>query len=174
MVAPGLTWRAERSPELPATLRQADFVWEVAGSGVEQGLLHLELQTQADADLGERLAEYGIRLWRRYHLPVRSVLVLLRETPLSLASPFELDWSADAVLRYHFTVVRLWQQPYEWALAQPEPALWSLAPLMAGASVATTELVAARLAGAHYQEQSGASWPGCSWRWPACGCHVMS
>ena len=29
LIAPGLAWRGERSPELPASARQADLVWEV-------------------------------------------------------------------------------------------------------------------------------------------------
>lgn len=65
LVAPHLIWKAERSPELPASARQADFVWEVTGPDVQSGLLHIELQTKVEADLGERLAEYAIRLWRR-------------------------------------------------------------------------------------------------------------
>jgi predicted transposase YdaD len=50
------------------------------------------------------------------------------------------------VLRYHFAVVRLWEQPYERVLDQAEPALWPLATLMKGATVGTTMVVAERLA----------------------------
>lgn len=41
LVAPGLTWRAERSPELPAVARHADLVWEVAQPHGWRGILHI-------------------------------------------------------------------------------------------------------------------------------------
>ena len=77
LVAPELRFREALSPELSAGMRQADFVWKVARPDGDVGVLHLELQTQADANMGERMADYAVRLWRREHLPVRSVLILL-------------------------------------------------------------------------------------------------
>ena len=127
-------------------MRQADFVWRVARPDGGRGALHLELQTQADADLGERMLEYAVRLWRREHVPVRSVLILLRPTRQVPSPSFRLDWGDRAVLRYAFDVVQLWEQPQALVLARPEPALWPLATLMAGATVHTTTLVAERLA----------------------------
>src|SRR5579883_3614617 len=58
LVAPDLTFRGERSPELPAVARRADVVWEVADAGGQPGGLHIEVQTEPDAQIGERLAEY--------------------------------------------------------------------------------------------------------------------
>jgi len=75
LVAPDLTWRAQLPTDLPAVARQADVVMEVEDNSGRRGLLHVELQTKVEPDLGERLAEYGIRLWRRDHVPVRSVVV---------------------------------------------------------------------------------------------------
>jgi len=145
LVAPDLTWRRERSPELPSGLRQADFVWEVARPDGAVGLLHLELQTRVDPDLGERLAEYALRLWRRDHLPVRSVVVLLRETRQAPGMPFRLDWGDAEVLRFSFDVVRLWELPQALVLGRPEPAPLPLATLMAGATAETAAGVAERL-----------------------------
>lgn len=62
LIWPGLTWRRELSPELPAVSRQADLVWEVADAAGERGILHVELQTKPDSEIGERVAEYGLRL----------------------------------------------------------------------------------------------------------------
>jgi hypothetical protein len=78
LIAPGVVWVADRSPELPAVARRADLVREVLLRRQIPALLHIELQTRPDADIGERLADYGIRLWLRDHLPVRSVVVFLR------------------------------------------------------------------------------------------------
>lgn len=61
LLLPGATWLGERSAELSAVRREADLVWEVDLGG-ERLLLHVELQTNPDPAIGERLAEYGLRL----------------------------------------------------------------------------------------------------------------
>jgi hypothetical protein len=111
LVAPDLTWLGEISPELPAVARQADLVWEVEWRDGSHGALHIELQTRAVADIGERLAEYAIRLWRRDHLPVRSLVVYLRPTERAPVSPFVMAWAGQESLRYTFDVLRLWEVP---------------------------------------------------------------
>lgn len=153
LVAPDLTWRGERSPEVPAVPRYADLVWEVERPGSEApgpGLLHVELQLKVEADIGERLAEYAIRLWRRDHLPVRSVVVYLRRSASIPTPPFVIPGyggeQQQASLAYHYGVVRLWEIPQERILALPNFGLWPLASLMAGASVETTVSIAERLA----------------------------
>ncbi len=147
VIAPGLIWQAERSPEVPAIPRLADLVWEVERPTGGHGLLHIELQIKPEDDLGERLAEYAIRLWRRDHLPVRSLLVLLRRTAKAPTTPFVIRWDGeDDSLRYAFTIIRLWEIPYQQALAANAYALWPLASLMAGASIETTVAVAEQLA----------------------------
>ena len=35
-------------------------------------------RTKVEKDIGERITEYALRLWRRDHLPVESVVVFLR------------------------------------------------------------------------------------------------
>lgn len=147
VLAPGLIWQAERSPEVPAIPRLADLVWEVERPTGGRGLLHIELQIKPEDDLGERLAEYAIRLWRRDHLPVRSLLVMLRRTAKTPTTPFVIPWDGEDIsLRYAFTIIRLWEIPYQQALAANAYALWPLASLMAGASIETTVAVAEQLA----------------------------
>ena len=101
LIAPEYTWKAELSPELPATLRQADLVWEVVDAHGERGLLHIELQTHAEANIGERMAEYGMRLWLREHLPLRSVVVFLNPSANVPESPFriQLGWIGIVTLQ---------------------------------------------------------------------------
>lgn len=147
VLLPGSRWLGERSPVLPSPLRQADLVWEVALRGGERVLLHLELQTRPDPLIGERLAEYGLRLWREARLPVSSVVLYLRESGGLPASPFTIErGGGEEGLRYRYTVVRLWEEPAERVLALAEPGVWPLAALMAGAPLATLETVAAKLA----------------------------
>ncbi|MGH2514497.1 MAG: hypothetical protein ACRDHP_02475, partial [Ktedonobacterales bacterium] len=78
LVAPGVTWRGEVSPEVPATARLADFAWEVMLQDGRRGIVHIELQTDPDPLIGERVAEYLIRLYRREHAHLRSVVIYLR------------------------------------------------------------------------------------------------
>jgi hypothetical protein len=146
LAAPDLAFVAERPTELPAERRQADLVWEVSGPDGQRGILHLELQTRVEADLGERLLEYFVRLRRHYRLPVRSVVFLLRESRQPLPLPVRLAWGGNTALSFDCDVVRLWELPQTLVLARPEPALWPLAALMAGATLATVEEVAGRLA----------------------------
>ncbi|HLJ82434.1 MAG TPA: hypothetical protein VKT52_13165 [Ktedonobacterales bacterium] len=146
LVAPGLVWRGERSPEVPAVARYADLVWEIERHDGRRGLLHIELQLKVEDDIGERLAEYAIRLYRRDHLPVRSVVVFLRKATVP-TSPFVIPWEEhDDSLRCTFIVVRLWEVPQEKVLATDDYDLWPLAALMAGATVETTVALAERLA----------------------------
>ena len=145
LVAPDLTWRGERSPEMPAVARHADLVWEVARRGGQRGILHIELQTKVEADIGERLAEYAVRLWRRDHLPVRSLVVFLREAANVPASPFRIPWGKQESLRYTFDIVRLWEVPQQQVLGTDYYHLWPLASLMADATVESTLDVAERL-----------------------------
>lgn len=146
LVAPNLQWAGERSPALPATRREADLVWEVTNDGGERGLLHIELQTIADPEMGERVADYAIRLWRKYHLPVRSVVVYLRPSPSIVSPPFVIEFMGQESLRYSYDAVRLWEIPYERAVSPDRYALWPLAGLLRGMTADTTTTIATRLA----------------------------
>jgi len=146
LIAPGVVWRAKRSPELPAVARRADLVWEVESDAGEPCVLHIELQTQPDKDIGERVAEYGMRLWLRDHLPVRSVAVFLRPSETLSSSPFVIQWRGQESLRYSFDIVRLWEISAERVLATNQYGLWPLATLMAGASIEAAVGVAERIA----------------------------
>ena len=87
-----------------------------------------------------------MRLFRLHHLPVRTIVVLLRETERPVPLPFRLRWGGRSTLVFDCDIVRLWELPQALVLDRPEPALWSLVTLMAGATPATVEGVAGRLA----------------------------
>lgn len=109
LIAPGMVWQGERSPELPAVARQADLVWEVASVDGTYSLLHIELQAEPDEEMGARLAEYRIRLWRRDHLVVDSVVIYLRPTDHLPHAPFVIPSSRGRPLSCDFDVVKLWE-----------------------------------------------------------------
>lgn len=107
LIAPDLTWVAERSPVLPAATRLAHLIWDVRDRDGRRGVLQVELQTKADPTIGGRLAEYAIRVWLQEQLPVRSVVVYLRETASVPASPFVISWGGQECLRLNYDAVRL-------------------------------------------------------------------
>lgn len=161
LVAPDLTFRAEVSPELPAVSRRADQVWLVTRQqaaidpdsqpGAVQddellALFHVEFQTKVEPDIGERTAEYALRLYRREHLPVESVVIYLRPTANVPEPRFVLPGVGRDRMVDTYTVIRLWEVPQERVLEMPEYTLWPLAALMAGATVETTLAVAERIA----------------------------
>ncbi|MGH2486257.1 MAG: hypothetical protein ACRDHE_09615, partial [Ktedonobacterales bacterium] len=102
---PDLTVTAELPGELPASQRQADIVWEVARRDGSTGVLHIELQANPDVNMGERLAEYGLRLWLRERKPIRSLVILLRPSAVIPPSPFVILWGQGESLRYTFETI---------------------------------------------------------------------
>ncbi len=148
LITPGLIWRGERSPELPDQPRQADLVWDVERSTGWRGILHIELQTKADTDIGERLADYAVRLWRRDHLALKVVVVFLREAPHTPATPFVIPGDEQDTVTLNYTAIRLWEVPQEQILSQPDYQLWPLSGPMAGATVESTVATAERIAAA--------------------------
>jgi len=111
-------------------LRRADEVWEVILPNGKHGILHIEFQTQVKADIGLRLAEYALRLFRRYKLPVLSVVVFLRPAKRIPMSPFGWDWNTREALRYHYESIRLWELSAEELLATTFYDVWPFAALM--------------------------------------------
>lgn len=139
---------------MPAVARQADIVWEVEDADGRRWLLHIELQAKPDADMGERLAEYAIRLWRRDHRPLRSLVVFLRPVRTVPESPFVItDHLGRESLRYNYDVLRLWEIPQERVLDTPFYELWPLAGAMQGVTADTTVAVAERIATAPVSTQ---------------------
>jgi hypothetical protein len=145
LIAPGMIWRGERATELPAVARRADLVWETDDENGNHCLLHIELQTRADDEMGERLTEYKLRLWRRDHLPVQSIVVFLRPTENLPTSPFVIPWKGNASLQSDFDLVKLWEIPPERVLETDNYDLWPLASLMGEASVERVVAIAERI-----------------------------
>lgn len=149
LVAPGLTFRGEAESELRDEPRRADLVWEVEAPGGVRGLLHVELQTKPDPLMGERLAEYALRIWRRDHKPLRSLVVYLRPSEALPDSPFTVtDWSGQEALRFTYDIVRIWEVQRERVLETEYYELWPLAGLMGDVTPEATLQVADKIAAA--------------------------
>ncbi len=77
----------------------------------EQVILHLEFQTQPDAEIPFRMADYRLRAYRRYpNKQMRQVVIYLKPTGSELVqqTAFEIPGT-----RHEFEVVRLWEIPQE-------------------------------------------------------------
>lgn len=83
----------------------------------ERVVLHIEFQTQPDPDMPFRMADYRLRVYRRFpQKTMRQVVVYLRQStsPLVYQTQFELP-----NLRHRFEVIRLWEQPVDLFLHTP-------------------------------------------------------
>lgn len=83
----------------------------------DQVVLHCEFQTDPEPTMPFRMADYRLRVYRRFpHKRMVQVVVYLRATRSELVqqTTFELDH-----LRHEFQVVRLWEQPTEVFLQRP-------------------------------------------------------
>ncbi|OUL21354.1 Rpn family recombination-promoting nuclease/putative transposase [Nostoc sp. 106C] len=83
----------------------------------DEVVLHLEFQTQPDANIPFRMADYRLRVYRRFpQKRMRQVVIYLTETTSELVyqTSFRLE-----NLRHDFTVIRLWEEPTEIFLRTP-------------------------------------------------------
>jgi predicted transposase YdaD len=103
----GLPGRAAHliAAELTAVSGSADCVLRVKNPDY---LLHVEFQVSYDRYLDSRVHYYNAALHRQYHLPVKSVVILLRQQA-ERKQPF--GHVAYDGLSFEYRVVRPWQLP---------------------------------------------------------------
>jgi predicted transposase YdaD len=114
-------------PRGPVEVVNADLATVTAGAdrvlrvhGRRPYLGHVEFQSGYEADLGERTLQYSVLLRRRHHLPVRSVIVLLRPAADGPAMTGRLQWrrpDGRSYLTFHYDIVRAWERTVEELLA---------------------------------------------------------
>jgi predicted transposase YdaD len=106
--------------DLSTVTAEADKVFRVVEP--EPYLVHIEMQSSADATLPRRLLRYNILLDYRHNLRVWSVAVLLRPEveAANLTGSLDLRLPAgQAVHDFRYGVVRAWQQSAEAVLNGP-------------------------------------------------------
>lgn len=77
----------------------------------EEIVLHIEFQTRPNADIPFRMADYRLRVYRRYpEKQMRQVVIYLQpsESELVYQTAFVMENT-----RHEFEVIRLWEQPTE-------------------------------------------------------------
>lgn len=79
--------------------------------GSDSLILHIEFQTEPDPTMGFRMADYRLRLHRRFpDKEVRQIVIYLNPTGSDLVYQTIFEISG---LRGEFEVIRLWEQPTE-------------------------------------------------------------
>ncbi|MEC4984884.1 MAG: Rpn family recombination-promoting nuclease/putative transposase [Oscillatoria sp. PMC 1068.18] len=80
-------------------------------------VLHAEFQTQPDAEMAFRMADYRLRVYRRFpQKAMRQVVVYLKPTGSELV--YQDTFSLER-LQHSFEIIRLWEQPTELFLETP-------------------------------------------------------
>ncbi|MEA5550588.1 Rpn family recombination-promoting nuclease/putative transposase [Anabaena cylindrica UHCC 0172] len=88
-------------------------------------ILHLEFQTQPDQEIPFRMADYRLRLHRKFpYKEIWQVVIYLTRSDLPLV--FQTSFKTGK-LNHEFNVIRLWEQPTE--IFQQYPGLLPLAVL---------------------------------------------
>ncbi len=76
----------------------------------DEVVLHLEFQTLPDDTIPFRMADYRLRVHRRYpHKDMRQIVIYLKSTGSQLVQQNVFTISG---MRHEFEVIRLWEQPY--------------------------------------------------------------
>jgi predicted transposase YdaD len=89
--------------ELPSVQeRRLDLVLLLAN----ETLLHIELQSSNDRDMGLRMLEYYVLLWRRYRKPLKQVVVYVGQPRMRMIESLEME-----ALRFSFALrdIREWR-----------------------------------------------------------------
>jgi len=128
---------------LPSGEQRSDGVLLVEDAG-EQFLLHIEFMTRVASNMGERIFGYVPRVYQRYGIPVRSVVLYLMQpsSRASIETEFRMIVQRREVAVIRYDVVCLWEvEPDRTHLAE-HPALLALAPLMKGVEASELENLA--------------------------------
>ncbi|NEO88407.1 MAG: Rpn family recombination-promoting nuclease/putative transposase [Spirulina sp. SIO3F2] len=80
-------------------------------------ILHVEFQTRPDPKMGQRMADYFLRVHRKFpHKRMHQVVVYLQKTSSPLVKQ---DQFKAGNMQHGFNVVRLWEKPIEEFLDSP-------------------------------------------------------
>lgn len=143
---PGAVFRGMLPTELSREPLRSDALLHVsypAENGTDY-VLHLEVQTKADATMPRRLCTYGLLAMEQQKLPVLSTVIYL-ERCATPQTPWQVYGPTGLLLEYHFHIVRLWEEDLDEWMALDAPGLLVFAPLLHGASIDRIDQVIAAI-----------------------------
>ncbi len=109
-----------------------DQPYEVNVAGQRQ-ITHIEAQTRYPEDMPQREADYSIRMWLKYRLPIYTYVLVFLPAGMPQEVPTSITIEAgDVSLTVRFKVIGLWEIPTAKALALKSESLLPFIPLMKG------------------------------------------
>ena|SRR3989442_4818213 len=134
-LVPDATFVQALNIELKSQHIHADALLQV-NKRKKPGILHLEVQTEKDPEMGRRLLEYNVLASRQYdHLPVSSYVIYLRDVKDVPEPPYIRrfpDEQGEEVHRFSYTSIRLADIPAEGILESGLPGLLPFVTLTKG------------------------------------------
>jgi hypothetical protein len=118
--------------EVIRPLLRIDRVYKILYKGLAH-ILHLEFETGSNNKMATRLLDYHAYLYRKYDLPVISIIVYPFRTTVA-TSPLEEISHGKLVLVFHFQVIALWLLSAEKYVQEHAVAMYALLPAMEGAN----------------------------------------
>ncbi|MDQ6662546.1 MAG: hypothetical protein M3Z24_16475 [Chloroflexota bacterium] len=131
-LVPGIEVIEERNIEAIRPTLRADLLYTVLYRG-KPHLLHIEFESQADADMAYRLLRYHALFLAEYHLPTISVIVYPFEVSM-VQSPLEEKSGSETLLTFHYRVLPLFQLDAEQYVREHILSMYPLLPTMRGAN----------------------------------------
>jgi hypothetical protein len=99
----------------------------------QKHILHLEFETASDKKMSYRLLEYHAYFFRKYEIPVLSIIVYPFPTTV-VESPLVEMSDRETVLTFHFRTLRLWTLSAEEFMQKRIVGMYALLPTMDGVS----------------------------------------
>ena len=95
-------------------------------------LLHIELQSYYDPEMGKRMLEYNVLAEHQYELPMCSFVICLRKQSVARTPYVRRFLDGLIVHQFHFRIVKLWQVSAQLILDLEWEGLLPLLPLTKG------------------------------------------
>lgn len=129
---PGVEYLETLNVEVLRTPLRVDRVYLVRQKGRKK-IVHLEFESGPNNDMAARLLDYHAYLFRKYKLPVKSIIVYPFLTRMA-ESPLREEDEDGEIVTFHFRVLPLWQLKAEQYLNLHAVAMFALLPTMEGAN----------------------------------------
>ncbi len=114
----------EELPTETVSVRLSDFPVRVRDENGQEMIHLVEFQTDWKAEKIWSMVQYKARYAEKYKLPVKSTMVLFRQSPVAV------DFLADPELHFRFRLVKMWELPAKQFMENQ--CLLPMIPLMDG------------------------------------------
>lgn len=129
---PGADFLDALNVELVRTPLRVDRVYKIRYEG-RVHILHFEFESGSNNNMATRLLDYHVYLYRKYKLPVISIIIYPFPTKM-VESPLRETSGEKDILVFNFEVFPLWKMKAEQYVSKHAVALYALLPTMEGAN----------------------------------------